>query len=250
MSGIAIIRPLPIAAIAVSSGDASKANMLTPSPREIWVSGNSISQTIDIDLGAAVPYDTVYIGGFNAGAGATWSLNRATGLGVGMTAEAAGNIIAADAVGPTYQALLRRGSAAAGRYLRIALTVPAAQIMQIGVVAVGLSWEHPYAYGAGRQLIDLSRVTELQDGGYGIEQGALKAGFQWRFIDLSKTRRDELWAIVRDRGTRKPVIVVEDIDDAPLPDASLHYGLFQKFEPWERANEVDTIWALSMQEWR
>lgn len=247
---IGIICPLAIAELAVSSGAGSKDNLLTPSPREVWLSSAAASHIIDIDLGSVQSLDTAYIGGLSLGIGASWSIQTATGMGAGLGAATTVAVALAGAATAPYQSLIHLPAPVATRYLRIIVTPAAPVELEVGIVAFGLSWEHAYAYGSGRPLIDTTRKTDLFDGGFGIDAGVIKSGFRWRFTDLSKVEADSLAALIRLVGIGKPVIVVEDMTALPPADAELHYGTFDKFEPWERANPVDTIWALSMTEWR
>lgn len=248
---IAIIRPVTIAALTVSSGDASKLNLLTGSPREVWASASAAGHVIDVDLGAVTAFDSIFLGSCTAADGTTWTISRATGMGAGLTAEGTVTFRLGSPIGPRYQGLFTRAEGApATRYLRIVITCPAAQVLEAGLLCIGQAYRHAYAYGGGRQLIDTATRTELRDGGFGIDEGVVKAQFKWRFIDLAAGDVDSLWALVSNRGNTKPVVVVEDSGQAPLQDAAVHYGLFDKFEAYERANPVDTVWALSLSEWR
>lgn len=58
---LGILAPIAIAEIGVTSNSASRLNMLTPSPREVWVSASGTSALIDIDFGSAVQFDRVYM---------------------------------------------------------------------------------------------------------------------------------------------------------------------------------------------
>ncbi len=247
---IGIISPLVIAEVTVSADPASKNNLLTPSPREVWLASAAVNHFIDIDLGSIQSFDTAYIGGLSLGIGATWSIQTATGVGVGLGAATTVAVGLSGATTAPYQSLIKLPAPVASRYLRMVITPAVPAELEVGVVAVGLSWQHAYAYGSARPLIDTTRKTDLFDGGFGIDPGVVKSGFRWRFTDLSKVEADSLAAQIRLVGIGKPVIVVEDMTALPPADAELHYGTFDKFEPWERANAVDTIWALSMTEWR
>jgi hypothetical protein len=247
---IGIIRPLTPAAMAVSSGAASATNMLTKSPREVWVTDSGTTHVIDVDLGAATAIDAVYLGGMSLGIGATWALSTATGMGTGLAAAASGNVALTGATEAPFQSALLRATDVTSRYFRIVVTLPTTAVLQVGALAIGKSWRHPYAYGSGRPLIDTTRKTELFDGGFGVDQGVVKSGFRWRMVDLGKAKSEELFALLRKVGTGRPIVAIEEVDTTPFVDAAVHYGLFDKFEPWERANAVDTVWALSMTEWR
>lgn len=249
---ISIIRPLIISAISTNTGVSSIANVLTTSPREVWVSDAAVgSVTIYFDLGSPQSFDTVYVGNHNLPANATFSFGSTTAMGVAPVAWlASGAIRLPNADGPRYQSVFASGLTAPARYFCMYIEYSPAQIVQIGTLVIGQSFRHPYAYPAGRQLIDTSRRADLVDGGFGVEDGAVKSAFKWRFTDLTDARRDALWTLISNRGIRRPVIVIEDVSVTPPPEPSVHYGLFDKFEAWERANPVDTIWALSMTEWR
>jgi hypothetical protein len=248
---LGILAPLPISAMAVSSNNASAPNMLTPSPREVWASASITGVDIDIDFGSAVQFDRIYIGGSNMPADIGATFNRATGMGAGFTFEgSAAAIRLSSSDGPRHQAIVTRPAGPATRYYRLTLNWSVAQSLEIGVLAIGSMFTHPYAFGSGRIPIDMSRVSDLQDGGYGIDEGAMKTGFRWRFIDLDDAKRELLWSLVSRRGISKPVVVIENTTATPLTDAAVHYGRFEKFEAWERANAIDTVWALSMVEWR
>lgn len=251
MSGLGIIAPTPIATVAVSSGSASRLNMLTPSPREVWVTGSVAAVDIDIDFGVAVQFDRIYLGGTNLPAGVGATLNRASAMGGGFTYEGAvAAVRLTDSPGPRFQGLIIRPAGPATRYYRITLFWTGAQVLEIGVLAAGVLTARPYTYGSGRQLIDTSRRTELIDGGFGIEEGVSKAAFRWRFIDLSDEQVEQLWNLVYARGSRRPVIVIEDASVALPRDSQVHYGLFDKFEAYERNSPGDTSWGMAMTEWR
>ena len=247
---ISIIRPLTIAAVAVNIGETSKGNLLTPSPREVWVTPSTTSLVIDIDLGSIQSFDTIYLGGHNLPADAHWICGPSSALGADVSWESSGMARLPGAEGPRYQLIMARATTAPSRYLRLYLTFDTAQACEFGALVVGQSLRHPYAYSSGRQLIDTTRRSDLFDGGFGVEEGVIKSSFKWRFVDLDATKRDALWSLVSNRGINKPVVVIEDVSAAPPPEASVHYGLFDKFEAWERANATDTVWALSMTEWR
>lgn len=247
---IAIIRPESITAIAASSNNGDAAAMLTAPPREVWLSAAAAVHTIDIDLGSVMAIDSLYIGSTNAAAAATLTVSRGTGLGAGLTAEGTVNLRLAAAEGPRYSGLFTRPLAAPNaRYFRITITLPAAAVLEVGVVAAGYAFRRPVAYPTSRIAIDTATRTDLWDGGFGVGDGVTKAGYRFKFVDLDTAARDQLWSLVSKRGNRKPVIVIEDDEALPLADTSVHYGLLDRFEPWERANAVDTIWSMGMVEW-
>lgn len=250
MAGMSILRPEAIAAISTPSSGTGAANLLTASPREVWQTASGVSHSFWIDLGSAISFDTIYLGASDVTAGASWSVYTSVSIGGSTSLVATGAFRLPAASGPRFQSILTTGAAVSARYIQIAISLPTAQAIQIGLLALGKVFTHAYAYGAGRPLIDTARRTDLIDGGFGIEGGVIKSGFRWRFIDLVTSEIDALFSLARDRGNSKPIIVVEDNTATLPPDGSVHYGLFDKFEAFERADAKDTTWALSMTEWR
>lgn len=248
-----IIRPLPITTTPSISGvtGSGAANLLTPSPKEAWIAQSVGTSIIDIDLGANTEIDSIFLGSTNAAAGATWSIERGTGLGTGLTA-----LIAAgtpfrhpESPGPRHHGFAHLGASVTGRYFRIAITQTDTAPLFAGTLVIGRAFTAPYEYGAGRIAIDTGAREALQDGGFGIGDGVVKAGFRWTFAGLSTTQVNALWTIAIDRGERRPVLVVEGAEGEARRNEELHYGLFDSFEAYEREAPEATRWSLSMTEW-
>lgn len=247
MRGAQIIRPIPAQ---ITAGGSGVANLRTPSPREIWIAPGVGNQVIDLDMGSLQGIDAFALIDTNARADAVWTIQSIAGIGGAVTAthvngqpmRLAGNIRT------RYPVFARLAAPVAGRYFRITVNQPVTP-MEIGVLVVGLALEWPYAYGSGRVPIDGSRVTSLPDGGFGIDEGVVKRAFQWRFVDLDEETLDKLWAIAEDVGEHKPLIVVEGPADAPKATA-VHYGLFRRFDYFEREDAAASKWALTIEEWR
>ncbi|HYI39983.1 MAG TPA: hypothetical protein VE053_06665 [Allosphingosinicella sp.] len=247
MSNMLICQPLPISSVAaaIPAFSTGVSNLLTPDPKEIWT-GTVGSGTLElnIDMGATVTVDTIFVGGMN---GSFLSAFRGgTGMGTGMV-----DLYAPGA--PTNAApygFSRLAASAVKRYFQISIsnlsTHPSA-----GVVLFGLSFQptHNREWGGGRQLIDTGAKESLLGGGFGIGQGARKAAYRWTFGDLTDAEVEALWTVAKDRGETSPVLVVEDPADTANLGARIHYGLFEKFEAFERQNPSQTRWALSMTEW-
>lgn len=66
---------------------------------------------------------------------------------------------------------------------------------------------------------------------------------------VSAADRRALWALVKDRGERRPVLVAEELQEGAGTNEELHYGLFDRFEAYERQAPGSTRWSLSMTEW-
>ncbi|MBX9728365.1 MAG: hypothetical protein K2X31_05605 [Sphingopyxis sp.] len=249
MAGIAILWPLPIATVTVSSGSETGAFLSTPSPREVWVSGHGSAHTIDLDLGASVAADLLYLGNTNLPVGTNLTLSRIEGA--DAIPEVAVPARLPLSTGNRCACVIQRPvGAPSARYFRIQIACPAPTTVQVANVCIGPSFRHAYAFSSGRQLIDTSRRADLLDGGFGVGAGVTKAAFKWRFVDLSHVAREDLWQRLRTYGVSVPIVVIESLEDGQPSEPSVHYGLFDRFEPWERANAVDTVWALSMVEWR
>ena len=76
--GLLIVRPI---ACTVTAGGSGVANLLTPSPREIWIAGGAGAQSIDIDLLSAQPVDCFDLGFTNARADAIWTIQSIASIG-------------------------------------------------------------------------------------------------------------------------------------------------------------------------
>ncbi|QHL90709.1 hypothetical protein GVO57_07495 [Sphingomonas changnyeongensis] len=115
---------------------------------------------------------------------------------------------------------------------------------------VGQRFVAGHERGAGRQLRDSSVKEDLPDGGFAIVEGVVRASLKWRFVGLSDASRRRLWALAYRRGETRPVLVIEEPDsEAAGADERIHYGLFDRFDAYERADPNDNAWALSMTEW-
>lgn len=248
MPGLLLTKP--IAFVASAAGWAGPENLQTKSPREICVAPGTGAQSFEVDLQAVGDVDTFFLAATNARADAVWTIQTIAAPGGAVTAthvnaapmRLTGNIRA------RYHSFVRLAAPVAGRYFRITVNQPTSPI-EIGRAIVGLAFDWPYAYGSGRQPIDTSRSVALPDGGFGIDEGVVKVGFQWRFLDLSNAALAKLWQIVEELGENKTLLAVEG-PDYPPPATSVHYGLFRKLEQFEREDAAETKWAMSFEEWR
>ena len=250
MSGVLIVEPESISATAVSSGTGA-ANLLTRSPREVWVASSTAAQIIDIDLGIARPIDSFFLGATNADAAASWTISKATGLGAGLTAiKAAGAMRAADSMGPPHHAFHRLAEPVTSRYFRLSLAQGGADPLYVGRLIVGLAFEQWREFGGGRQPVDTGSRQSQSDGGFGTSDGVVKALFNWTFGDLTNTEINRLWGISARLGLRKPCVVVEDADLAEGQNEAIHYGVFARFQSYERREADWGRWVFSHEEWR
>lgn len=248
-SGIGIVAPLAIAAISANNGTGAS-NLLTRSPREVWRAAAVGSSIIDIDLGVVTAIDTIFLGFTNATQGATWSIATMTGPG-GAGLSVIRSTVALpvpNAIGPRQHGYVRLDEPVATRYLRVTVNqVGGSAPLYAGIVLVGLTIERPYEYRAGRVALDLSKKTELVDGGFGVSEGAIVSSYRFTLSGLTDAQVEELWQIVMSIGESAPLLVVEGHDS--LRFSHLHYGLFQRLEPFEREEPEDTRWGLSIRDW-
>jgi hypothetical protein len=248
--GIGIVTPLAVSAVVVSDGTGST-NLLTASTRETWRAGAVGASTIDLDLGAVVSLDTVFLGFTNATASSTWAIATMTGpggAGVAVISPSA-SLRVPNSIGARHHAFRRLGEPVSTRYLRITVNQVSGSVpLQAGILLVGLMIERPYEYRSGRVAIDLSKKTELKDGGFGIDKAAIVSSYRFTLSGLTDDQVEELWQTVMAVGESGPILIVEG-HDGDVRFSYLHYGLFQRLEPYEREEAQDTRWGLSIRDW-
>lgn len=247
--GIGIVAPVAITSVTVSNGTGG-ANLLTPSPREVWRAAAVGSSSIDIDLGASTSVDTVFLGFTTATPDATWSLATMTNSsGAGLSPIVGVRALPVPgAIGQRQHGYMRLDMPVSTRYLRLTITQVGGIVpMSAGILLVGRTIERPYEYRAGRVALDLSKKTELVDGGFGISKGAIVSSYRFTLSGLTDEQVEELWRIVMAIGESAPLLIVEGHETVRFPH--LHYGLFQRLEPYEREEPEDTRWGLSIRDW-
>lgn len=240
-----------IAQIAVSSGSGAD-NLLTRSPREVWLAADAGGQTIDIDLGEERSIDSFFLGATNAAADASWSIWQGSSLGGGLSEIiAAQTMRAGDSLGPTHHAFTRMAAPVTGRYFRISISQGVGgDPLFAGALLIGLAFEQFRELGGGRQPIDTGTRNSQSDGGFGTAAGVVKALFNFSFIDLTDADLRRLWAIAYKVGLRSPCLTIEDADLAYGRNEAIHYGVFQTFQPYERQEPGSSRWVFSHEEWR
>lgn len=249
MPGLTLVRPLSEAAVITGNG-APRTNLLTPSPAEVWVA-TSLSSTIFLDLGAERTLDSIYIGATNAAPDTQWRLHILDGpAGAIVSTPVPQRVLPlTGATGVRQSAFLRTAVPFTARYLSIVFTKAADPKLQVGNLVLGLAMELPYAMGAGRTPVDLSRRLSMISGGFGIEPGAMKSAFSFSLVDLDDATFEAIWAIVIDRGTVRPLVLVEGYSSASPIAPQVHYCTFEKFERPERESQAATRWSLSVEDW-
>jgi hypothetical protein len=250
MSNMTILRPLAPSALTVSHG-VGGSNLLTPDPKEVW-SGGGAAIVIDVDLGSSKSIDTIYVGYFDV-INATWTVTGGAGSYTTTSHLALTGLqaVSSVAVPKRRHGLLRLAAPVANRYIRITVNPPDGATYMIGIVAVGLSFQptHNREWGSGRSIIDTGTKEELLGGGFGIGEGARKAGYRWTFGDLTDAEVDALYDLALDAGETRVILVVEDPATSAGLNERIHYGLFDRIEAYERQNPDLSRWSLSMREW-
>ena len=151
--------------------------------------------------------------------------------------------------GPRFHALARLPAPVLAQEIRLTITQPATAVpLQAGVLMVGKRFEHAYQFKSGRRPLDMSERADLVSGGFGFAPGAIKSSYRFTFADLDDAQLDELWHEIMQVGLQHPVMLAEG-GEGEISHNQLHYGVFDRFEPYEREDPADTRWALSMQDW-
>lgn len=244
-----ILESYALAAAPTVSDGTGAAFLATPDPKEVWVA-QAWTSTIDVDLGAVRDVDAIFLGFTNASADASWTIAKGTGLGSGLTViHGPAAMRAADSIGPRHQSFAQLDAVHAARYFRISVTQTGGVPLTAGALAIGKAFRAPYEFGGGRTPIDTGIKEALLGGGFGLGEGVVKAQLRWSFIDLTPAQRRTLWALAKRRGEGRPIVVVEELGEDAGFGEEIHYGLFDKFQAYEREAPGQTRWAMSMTEW-
>lgn len=257
MSNMVIFKPLPISAVATGGGSGAS-NLLTPDPKEVWTSETfDANHNIDIDLGSTQSIDSFLVGyttydGPGAAGPATLSITGGTSYTATTISAAAAFLAASSSSSPVRKHSFRKIAAPVNaRYVRLNIVQSDNDASTVGIVAIGLAFQPTYnrEWGGGRQVIDTGTKEGLLGGGFGIGEGARKAAYRWTLGDLTDAEVEALYALTLDRGETRPAVVIEDPDATSGLNERIHYGLFDRFEAYERMNPSQTRWSLSLTEW-
>lgn len=240
---LAIIRPLPIVTI---SGFANASRLLTPDPKEA-MSMTAGAVILSLDLGVAQLVDTFFLGYVAAGTtlGVTYGVAAHDEATAFNTSPIQGSeLVSADCHLPFVIA-----APVNARYVKFYIGSPANG--KAGVIAVGKSfqanWGHEY--GSGRPVEDTGSVERLLSGGFGINEGVRVGGYNWTFGDLDDSEVQKLYAISRDRGVTRSVLVIEDIDQTFGLNERTHWSLFGKLEAYERQVPGASRYSFTVRDW-
>lgn len=258
---LSIMRPMPIAAIA-SAGTVAGVNpsfLLTPDPKEAMTAAytaNGQNTTLNVDMGATTILNTAFLGYTNLPVSAAFSMAvYAANSSYTPTGGALATVNPADTIlySPRPH-LFAQFSDTASRYWVIQINdlTGGALAAQFGTLAVGKAFtpSRGREYGSGRGIDDSGSASRNPAGGFAIDPGAITPNFGWTLGDLTDSEVQTMYAIAMDRGETNSVLIVEDSDNsyAGLGDR-IHWGLFGKFERYERFAPGATRWGLSVMDW-
>ena len=249
-----IVEPFALtdAQIAVTRGT-SKALLLDPERKHVFldtVDGSVLN--IDIDLLATTSWDSVALVGLNAAAATTW---RVLG-GASYTAnvyQASRNILAAEALGPPYNAtLFASPTPLSGRYIRIEITRPGGiGTLTLGCLVSGLAFRPTWNFelDGGEGIIDTGIGGIRPDGGHQARPGVRVPERSFTLGDLSDAELRQLKGIVRRSGEHNPLLLVEDPDFVAGATDRIGWGVFTNLDRFSRRDPGKHRWALTFRDW-
>ncbi len=251
MGKLMILRPYALGNINSAPAVANLSRMLTPDPKEaVFLPAGNIS--INFDIGSVATVDTLFLGFTGS---AAWTASYSV-EGVNFTAVPGGSVLRSDLVAPYLWSPVRHAiavlpAAVTARYITISSAAALPANFPISILAVGNRlqsfWGHEW--GAGRPIEDTGTAERLFGGGFGINEGARVSGYQWTFGDLTDQEMLDLFALAKDRGTTRPVLVIEDPDQTVGLHERIHWGLLDRLEAYERTHPGNTRWNLRIRDW-
>lgn len=245
-----VVEPYAITNAAGSGIISGLDNFRTDDPKLVTVFPAGGAAMI-IDLGSAKPVDSIFIGFADNAAGTAFVYSCTDIAGSGSVARASGVVIRATDAKSVRASYLFHFASFTSRFWRVDIGSGGAGNVSIGRIALGLSFESSWdrEWGSGRRLIDTGKVQSLIGGGFGVQPGARKAAYSWTFGDLTDAEVEQLFGIAYRVGQSSPIIVQEQDGATVGANEKLHYGLFQRFEAFERRDPNATKWALEIEEW-
>lgn len=255
MGNVLILSPTPITGTGATRGS-GVANLLTPSPKEVWVDSSDASYVeIQFDFGRNVEIDTLFLGFlFPPAMGALWTAHGEVAGGPTQVFFSDLPLRAVDTASrsPTTTHAFWKGAVRTVRYMTIFLEqTPGAGALRAGAFLAGKAWQPQFnmEFGSGRRVIDTGTVASLPDGGFATMTGARKRAFSWTLGDLSMAETDALEELLLDHGETVPLLVVSDPDATTGQRSRIHYGLFTGLKAYERQDPTQTKWAFDFEEW-
>lgn len=245
MTLLAIMQPLAAVVIpGASSPGAGLANVLTPNPKEAFVSAAGGAVTIALDLGAAVDVDTFFLGYTNAAPGSEYNFARSNNVVV-----AAGTVAHSYRRAPLRHAGIVLDAPVNDRFFELVIASPGP--LTVGIAAVGRSIRPSsgHDWGAGRPVTDQSQVERLFDGSFGTARGGVAGGWSWSMPALTDDEVARLYALVMDVGIGGDILVLEPDIAAPGGNEAFHWGKLTKLEPAARQAPGETKWDMQVWDW-
>lgn len=244
-----VIEPLAYTATSSSGSDTGTANLSSADPKEIFQAASTAARNIMLDFGAPVTLDSIFVG-YNNGAGAeTVFPYYDPGSGLIPAVTSAVQLRPSDCKTTRANTLIQFTPQTARNWL-LAFSAKSSAL-QVGAIVAGRAFEAEWdrEWGSGRKPIDMSVVTQLQGGGFGVQPGAKKASYTWTFGDLTDAETEQLWGIAIRLGNGSPVVMAERSKTTTGASEAVHYGLFQRLDQFERREPGATKWAMTVEEW-
>lgn len=251
-----IMAPRTLAYV-TGTGGAIGSNVLTPNPKEVWVTGANLINAVILDHGAGAiePWDTGHLG-FVRGltTAATFRVYRGTASGGPWTLMATMAVAAPGFDSRPRHMAARAAATTTDRYVRLEIEAASGTpVLNVGVASAGSAWSPLWGYqqGAGRRAIDTGSRTRLLDGSFGINPGAIAKSWAWEFADLDETELLALERLVDSLGETRSVLVVENPDTAEAGiNERIHWGMFTRLDQFERrAGDHSHRWAFYVEDW-
>lgn len=142
-------------------------NVKSPIRGIVYASNGATSAYLQADLGATYSIDSVFVGGANWSAAATWRIRLSTVSNFASAVlDTGGSQILTGVDTALRQAAYLFSSPGSGRYVRIDMTDASLSRLEVGVLRVGLCWRPSYnfRYGHRTGVADFSR-RDVTDGG-------------------------------------------------------------------------------------
>ena len=244
MSSLIVVKPERVSAVITASAGLA----FTADPKEAIAIPEG-GQSIVVDYGRAVTVDTAYAGYHTASASQGWAVTASDASGNGSSYLTPKQAMAPLGLGYPYHALMR-GTVVTSRYFRFDFDSAGGGYM-IGVLALGRSFQPIYGheYGSGRPVTDTGSASRLFGGGFGIDEGVRATGWQWTMGDLTDAEVRTFYQTMRDVGSTRSVLVVEDPDQTDGLNERIHWGLLQRVDAYERFAPGASRWSFRIDDW-
>lgn len=253
MANAIFVRPLPFAAVTASSTASGHSPDYVGNDflGVVWKSAASgATQSIEIDLGADMAFDTVALFGLTGAlSGWAWQIDAAPAAGSYATIAASAPLLAGSVapISGRGKALWVAASAPTpARYIRIFFRSLSSAAVTVGRVVIGqrIALARNFQFGAAFGVRELGRVDFSRRGVMLRQRGAKQRSIG---ISFPHVHREEVEAVVHPLleriGGTEPVMLVTD------PDANAQRQNRMYFGPL--IGEIGTVWARANGfEWR